>query len=279
MHSEEERRAVCEYRIQGHTVRETADHFGLNAGWVKAVSRNLIKPTYLKPNDYIDHVESVIRERNPAFEYAGNYTGSEGTVDLRCKTCGTVVSKSWTTVKHHTVPCPVCSGIEREQRKEERKKEREAQRAQDHERMETERNERNRRAAELKAEKRKAKDHPCNVCGTMTGNRSYCSRVCANKAHNKKHEIDRRIKTKAALVDSDITLERLYKRDNGVCHICGIACNYGDILESKGTLIAGDFYPSIDHVVPLAKGGTHSWDNVKLAHRMCNYIKSDQMWA
>ena len=31
----------------------------------------------------------------------------------------------------------------------------------------------------------------------------------------------------------------------------------------------------LHHVVPLAKGGEHSWGNVALAHRRCNYLKSD----
>lgn len=35
----------------------------------------------------------------------------------------------------------------------------------------------------------------------------------------------------------------------------------------------GDNYPSVDHIVPLAKGGLHSWDNVQLAHFKCNTLK------
>jgi len=41
------------------------------------------------------------------------------------------------------------------------------------------------------------------------------------------------------------------------------------------TFIAGNMYPSIDHVVPLSRGGLHEWGNVKLAHRICNSIKKD----
>ena len=44
-----------------------------------------------------------------------------------------------------------------------------------------------------------------------------------------------------------------------------------------GYFLAGDNYPSRDHVVPLAKGGTHTWDNVKLAHFRCNTLKRDNM--
>jgi 5-methylcytosine-specific restriction endonuclease McrA len=33
--------------------------------------------------------------------------------------------------------------------------------------------------------------------------------------------------------------------------------------------------PTVDHIIPLAKGGTHTWDNVQLAHWSCNSDKRD----
>lgn len=32
---------------------------------------------------------------------------------------------------------------------------------------------------------------------------------------------------------------------------------------------------TIEHIVPLAKGGTHTWDNVAPAHYKCNMQKAD----
>jgi 5-methylcytosine-specific restriction endonuclease McrA len=37
-----------------------------------------------------------------------------------------------------------------------------------------------------------------------------------------------------------------------------------------------DEYGSIDHVLPVSKGGTHTWNNVRLAHRGCNMAKRDR---
>ena len=77
-------------------------------------------------------------------------------------------------------------------------------------------------------------------------------------------------------VFKDITLEALFRRDKGVCHICGGQCDWEDMrYNADGYKIAGDMYPSIDHVMPVSKGGLHAWSNVRLAHRYCNTIKCD----
>lgn len=86
----------------------------------------------------------------------------------------------------------------------------------------------------------------------------------------------RRIRIKQGLIDKDITIDKLYDKDKGVCYICGGECDRNDIKLVAGYWIAGDRYPSIDHVKPLAKGGQHSWDNVRLAHYRCNVIKNDK---
>lgn len=48
----------------------------------------------------------------------------------------------------------------------------------------------------------------------------------------------------------------VYERDQGVCHVC----------EKH---VAWDDY-DMDHVVPLGKGGDHTYANVKVAHAACN---------
>ena len=81
-----------------------------------------------------------------------------------------------------------------------------------------------------------------------------------------------------AIIMLDNTLEKLYKRDNGICKICGHKCDYTDYyIDENGTYIAGNNYPSIDHIKPISKGGCHTWENVQLAHRICNTIKNDKV--
>ena len=77
-------------------------------------------------------------------------------------------------------------------------------------------------------------------------------------------------------LDNDITLPLLFNRDNGICKICGSVCDWSDIEKRDGFAIVGNRYPSIDHIIPLSKGGTHTWDNVQLVHKQCNSIKSDK---
>lgn len=34
---------------------------------------------------------------------------------------------------------------------------------------------------------------------------------------------------------------------------------------------------TVEHIVPLCKGGTHTWDNVAPAHARCNFQKGDSL--
>lgn len=73
--------------------------------------------------------------------------------------------------------------------------------------------------------------------------------------------------------DDSITLKKVCEKYHGVCQICGRKVNWNDI---KNGHVRRD-YPSVDHIVPLSKGGTHTWDNVQLAHMACNAGKCDKV--
>lgn len=62
----------------------------------------------------------------------------------------------------------------------------------------------------------------------------------------------------------NIGIEKLFDRDDGLCGICNIHLEDNE----KG---------SIDHVIPLSLGGTHTWDNVQLAHLSCNIAKGNKL--
>ena len=114
----------------------------------------------------------------------------------------------------------------------------------------------------------------------------YCSDECKaegyriiRRKHKRKNRLnkDKRWTTNGKM-DYSITLDKLHKRDEGICYLCNEPTDYNDfVITDTNAFIAGNNYPSIDHVLPIAKGGLHSWDNIKLAHRICNSIKRDKL--
>jgi 5-methylcytosine-specific restriction endonuclease McrA len=65
----------------------------------------------------------------------------------------------------------------------------------------------------------------------------------------------------------------LAERDGMMCYLCGVECTTEDRVPSgKGFRTFGR-YPTLDHVVPLSRGGTHTFGNAKLACWDCNISK------
>ena len=113
----------------------------------------------------------------------------------------------------------------------------------------------------------------CVVCGKTFVPRDArgrtCSEECARRYRNSMH--DRRI-YRNGTPDLTITLPALFRRDGGRCARCGLPMTFDCDPNS-------DDYPSIDHIIPLAKGGLHRWFNVQLMCRGCNSDKRDEMPA
>lgn len=59
----------------------------------------------------------------------------------------------------------------------------------------------------------------------------------------------------------------IYVRDKWICGICGEGVN-------KDLRHPDPFSPSLDHVIPLARGGHHLRSNSQLAHLCCNKRKN-----
>lgn len=63
-------------------------------------------------------------------------------------------------------------------------------------------------------------------------------------------------------------------REGRNCHICGEPVDPDDWSRGpRGGFIAGNRYPTVDHVTPRSGGGSHHWSNLKLAHMACNSRK------
>jgi 5-methylcytosine-specific restriction endonuclease McrA len=71
-------------------------------------------------------------------------------------------------------------------------------------------------------------------------------------------ELRRRAAKRGAVI-SKVDLEFIWNRDNGVCYLCNQPIDPDDC--------------HYDHVIPLAKGGEHSTDNLRPTHSKCNLKK------
>lgn len=134
-----------------------------------------------------------------------------------------------------------------------------------------------RRIEKLFYQKAHTVERECRICGSLfycldKELRQTCSHECSRKYANRMK--DKRL-NKDNIIDSDISLAKLYERDCGICYICGRKCDWSDCDEINGVFIARDNYPSIEHVFPLSLGGKHQWENVRLAHMRCNLKKGN----
>ena len=67
-----------------------------------------------------------------------------------------------------------------------------------------------------------------------------------------------------------VYFETVVQRDLGICWICNNSVD----LSIKRTARWG---ATLDHVIPISKGGEDSLDNIRLAHWICNNQKSNKM--
>lgn len=89
----------------------------------------------------------------------------------------------------------------------------------------------------------------------------YCSKP-HGKANRRLNGHRRRAREAEAFVE-DVDIEHLLAMQDWVCHICEQHIAVGD--------------ESLDHVIPLAKGGKHAESNCLAAHRNCNSRKMTRL--
>lgn len=65
-------------------------------------------------------------------------------------------------------------------------------------------------------------------------------------------------------------ISSLRQRDGKVCQLCNKP------IDFKVKNPNARDYPTIDHIVPLSKGGLDELENMQLAHRKCNEKKADK---
>jgi 5-methylcytosine-specific restriction endonuclease McrA len=79
----------------------------------------------------------------------------------------------------------------------------------------------------------------------------------------------RRALKKATSTGAPVIRDQIGDRDRWKCGICGARVN-------RDLTYPHPMSPSLDHMVPLSKGGPHSPENVQISHLRCNTAKGDR---
>ena len=233
----------------------------------------------LKERERIFKIEFNSKHTN--FEYVSGYTNWESFIVCRCKTCGQTQERDAQVVKptyKYEIICSNCVELKEQRRKlMNALKKRYSNLVREQNKVIKEKEKEKKRVKRIK----QLEGRICKECGIIFnathGRQKYCTTECANKRDNRMKELKRKKRLeKNGAINWDITLDKLIKRDCNKCHICGDKCNNNDYeIDKSNNFIVGKDYPSIDHIIPISKGGTHTWDNVKLAHHYCNSIKNN----
>lgn len=111
---------------------------------------------------------------------------------------------------------------------------------------------------------------PCDGCLKTTFTRSrrsqtvvYC-RAC--RAAARRDSANKRYALKVGAQVEDVSAVVVFTRDRWTCGICKLPIDSQLRYPDPGSA-------SVDHVHPLSRGGSHSYDNVQAAHLRCNVSK------
>lgn len=278
--------SIIQLRDEGKTRKEIAEHLNISFGSLKNLIRFNNISFSIKLNKQCKYCNKMYTTKNKLKEYCSSncydkdyHRTKRSRAERQCKWCGNLFSPKGERRVYCSDGCRKDSienkGITKEQQ------------------LEAERKDKAINKLIKVLNKRIDEFRECKCCNRKylhikyLNGTSYCSDECREqglRVLQKKYPKPKRMSkdkrwTLNGKADYSININKLYERDEGCCHICGGHTDFKDYSETaEGYFIAGNTYPSIDHVIPIAKGGLHQWDNVKLAHRICNSIKNDKLF-
>lgn len=122
----------------------------------------------------------------------------------------------------------------------------------------------------------------CRLCDAVFARpvhrtqRLYCSANCRERVRRKKRSVYLRTADRLRKMRmSENGMEQVcpttvFERDLWTCYLCNQPVN-------RNAVPWADDEPTMDHVVPLSKGGPHTYENVRCACRACNRAKGDKL--
>lgn len=128
---------------------------------------------------------------------------------------------------------------------------------------------------------RRCKDHAraprreriCPHCGeqfeTRLSTQMLCSRSCRAAAHRLQSKFRSRV---GESTRPGIWRYEIAERDGWICGICGTPVDKNARYPDSGQA-------TLDHIVPVTRGGTNDPSNLRLAHMDCNRSRGNRMEA
>ncbi len=122
----------------------------------------------------------------------------------------------------------------------------------------------------------------CPICGQDFNQRGcrfrYCSPLCSAKAQEDVYR--RNTMTRRALCTTNghvetIDPKSIFERDGWRCQLCGKKTPKG-LYKTNGTKRYANA-PSLDHIIPISRGGDHTRTNVQCACYLCNCKKGNKI--
>lgn len=224
---------------------------GLKQNWYGAKSENLKNDRVFGDSwHYIKSQDDLIKKKHPDFWYLET---RKKRIRLKCKKCNSIIERAASTVRQKTVCCDYC--IEKQKQKEQLQ------------------NERIKLMRFFVALKEYKTPKICAECGKEYFSKSNYSKYCSQRCKKgNSSSIRARCRHYGTYYDPTVKRRLVFERDHYICQICGMATDPDD-KSWNGSF--GPYSPTVDHIVALANGGPHTWDNVQCAHAKCNSWKRD----
>lgn len=300
---------VFNYYLQGHTCREICEKYGIsivqfdNERRIRGITKSEEQrkeswaASQRKASEKGHETQKMRARQNRidrldllGFDYVGE---SDKKGRVRCRKCGFEFERTFQNLRCGNVACSECAKAQKAAEEQAHKKEQEERKA----KQEAERIAKNPlglSSYQLSIQEKLDVAHVCEVCGNeytirdrmikegmkYCSDNGCCSVSCSRKRNRRKlresgfprNHLHRAHKY-GCDYESGITLKKLIKRDGLRCAICGEMCDPND---HEWTKHFGPTSPTIDHIIPMSKGGGHVWNNVQVAHAICNSKKGAQ---
>lgn len=101
----------------------------------------------------------------------------------------------------------------------------------------------------------------------------FCSITCGKRHMKRNAKARRRAYVNGSSVVESVDPFKVFDRDGWRCQICMAKTP----RSKRGSL--HDRAPELDHILPLSKGGDHSYANTQCACRKCNGLKGDKIYG